>query len=515
MQKFIFKDSVHTVKKEQTVKKFLYVSNNDDCEKDVGFYYENQQNITIDGCGNSLLFADDITGFVFKNCENIRISNIKIDYAINCHFELKVSSVTEAKIYIRERKGFEFNVMDEKIVRVDGREVASGLMLPYDEAKARPDYRTGMYRFGADDIIEGLIPLNLSIRQDECGYYIENKPIYAIRTGQVLVFMCYPRHNQTIVFIDCKNITVENVEISYSPSMGIVAQTSENVCLQNLKMKKNSNHGLISTCADATHFVNCSGKIVLQDCEFFHMLDDGANVHGNYTKVCSVEGNTIKTEIKHFQQYGVNVYKSDDVLDVYEGSTIELKKQIKVKQSRLLTPSIVELEVEDALGICAGDTIENSERMPSVYINNCRCGNNRPRAFLLTTPKPVIVENCEFSTCAHAIDISGDTTYWFESGRVKDILIRNNVFNVCNYNEVDYPIWIRPGFDDSNGKYYHENIRIENNTFIGITDGIVQAANVLGLKIVGNCFKKSEDYPFIQTERGHYFIQDCEKVEIK
>ena len=95
------------------------------------------------------------------------------------------------------------------------------------------------------------------------------------------------------------------------------------------------------------------------------------------------------------------------------------------------------------------------------------------------------------------------------------MLIQNNVFNVCNYNEVDYAIWIRPGFDDKKGKYYHKNIRIENNRFIGITDGIVQAANVLGLKITGNRFEKSEEYPFIQTKRGHYFLSNCENVEIK
>ena len=511
----LLKDTVHTVSKLQTVKKFLYVSNNDACEKDVGFYYENQKDIVIDGAGNTLLFDGDITGFVFKNCQNIRIANIKIDYAFNAHFELKVTSVTNEKIYIQERRGFEFHIDGGNVVRLDGRKVASGLMLPYDENKARPDYRTGFYRFGFDDVVEGLIPFSLKLQKDENGYYIHNAPDYCIKTGQVLVFLCYPRHNQAFVLEDCKNIMFENVEIGYSPSMGIVAQTCEELTLQTVKIKKNGNHGLISTCADATHFVNCSGQITLSDCEFFNMLDDGANFHGNYTKVCAVTGNTVQTEIKHFQQNGVNVYKVGDVIDVYEESTIALKKQVKVQSSRFLTPSIIQLEVDDATQISVGDTLENAERMPAVHITNCRCGDNRPRAFLLTTPKSVVVENCEFSNCAHAIDISGDTTYWFESGRVNDVLIQNNTFNVCNYNEVDYAIWIRPGFDDKKGKYYHKNIRIENNLFIGITDGMVQAANVSGLKITGNRFEKSEEYPFIQTKCGRYLIKDCENVEIK
>ena len=513
MNKLVFDNALHTVSKEQTVKKFLYVSNNDACEKDVGFYYKNEKDIYIDGHGNTVLFAGDITGFLFQNCENICISNLKIDYDFNAHFELKVREVTQEKVYVEACDGFEFNVVNGNIVRLDGREVKSGIMLPYDEKKARPDYRTGMYKLG--DSVSGLIPLNLKLQKDEAGYYLKNKECYSLHAGQVMVFMCYFRHNQAIVFEDCKNITLKNIEIAYSPSMGIVAQMSEDICLENVKIKRNGKHGLISACADGTHFINCSGKITLTDCEFFHMLDDGANVHGNYTKVCAVKGNIVQTEIKHFQQFGVNVYKEGDLIDAYHGSTIRLKKKIKVKTSRLVQPSVLELLLEDASGICVGDALENAERMPVVHIRNCCCGDNRPRSFLLSTPKSVIVEDCEFSNCAHAIDISGDTTYWFESGRVKDVLIRNNIFNVCNYNEVDYPICIHPQFDQCEGKYYHENIRIENNTVIGITDGIVNAANVSKLKIKGNRFKKSEEYPFIQTEHGHYCIKDCEQVEIE
>ena len=515
MKELIFRNSIHTVSKGETVKKFLYVSNNDACEKDVGFYYENEKDIVIDGQGNTVLFNEDITGFLFQNCENIRISNLKVDYGFNAHFELKVLCVTADKIYIEQRKGFEFNVVDGTIVRLDGRKVTWGLMLPYDEIKARPAYRTGMYRLGKNDVVEGLIPFDLQVGKDDKGYYIPNKSYYAIRTGEVLVFLCYYRHNQAFIFESCKNVTLENVEIYYSPSMGIVAQMSEDIYLKNVRIKRNGNHGLISSSADATHFVNCSGEISLHGCEFFHMLDDGANFHGNYTKVSQTTVNTIQTEIKHYQQYGVNIYKEGDIVDVYQGSALALRKRIRVKASRLLSPSVIEIETEDALGVAVGDTLENAERMPTVHINNCRCGDNRPRAFLLTTPKPVIVENCEFSNCAHAIDISGDTTYWFESGRAKNILIRSNVFNVCNYNEIDYPIFIHPGFDHSKGKFYHENIRIENNIFIGITDGIVQAANVSGLTIMGNRFEMSTEYPFIKTEQGHYNIKDCQRVEIK
>lgn len=500
---------------EKTVKKFLYVSNNDVCEKNVAYYYENEKNVVIDGKGDTVLFDGDITGFVFENCENVTIKNISVDYGFNAHFELKVSKITDDRIYFDQREGFEFTLDDGIVTLADGRKVKQGLMLPYDENKARPDYRTAFYRFGFDDAVEGLVPFDFKLKKDAFGYYVFNDKFYSLKVGQVLVFMFSPRNNQAFLFENCKNISMENVSIGYSPSMGIIAQLCEDIRLSKVIVKKNGRHGLISTCADATHFVNCKGKIGLCDCEFFNMLDDGANFHGNYTKVVSSGGGRIVAEIRHFQQFGVNVYKDGDVIDVYKGDTIALKKRIKVVSSRFISPSLLELTVDSAEGVAENDTLENAERMPEVTISHCRCGDNRPRAFLLTTPKKVVVENCEFSNCAHAIDISGDTTYWFESGRVKDITIRNNVFNVCNYNEGDYPIWIRPHFNDSEGKYYHENIRIENNTFIGITDGMVQAANVSGLTILKNRFIRYEGYSFIKTENGAFFIKNCEKVTIK
>jgi len=499
----------------KTVKKYLYVSNNDACEKNIAFYYEHKKNIVIDGDGDTIMFDGDITGFVFEDCENIIIKNISIDYSFNAHFELKISKIINNKIYLQQRDGFEFTLDDGIITLTDGRKIEKGLMLPYDENKSRPDFRTAFYRFGFDDCVEGLTPFCLNLKKDELGYYVLNDESYSLKVGQVLVFMFSPRNNQAFFFENCKKISFEHVSIGYSPSMGIVAQLCEDIRLTDVTVKKNGMHGLVSTCADATHFVNCCRKVELYDCKFFNMLDDGANFHGNYTKVVSVDGNKIIAEIRHFQQFGVNVYKDGDVIDVYKGDTIDLRKQIKVNSSRFISPSMLELTLDSAEGIVENDTLENAERMPEVTISRCRCGDNRPRAFLLTTPKKVVVENCEFSNCAHAIDISGDTTYWFESGRVKDITIRNNVFNVCNYNEGYYPIWIRPHFNDSAGKYYHKNIKIENNTFIGFTDGMVQAANVSGLIIRENRFVRSEEYPFIATENGSVFIKDCENVILK
>ena len=62
---------------------------------------------------------------------------------------------------------------------------------------------------------------------------------------------------------------------------------------------------VISTTADATHFVNCKGDILIENCRFENMLDDGTNVHGTYVEVDEViDDYTVRVSLKHFEQLG-------------------------------------------------------------------------------------------------------------------------------------------------------------------------------------------------------------------
>lgn len=65
--------------------------------------------------------------------------------------------------------------------------------------------------------------------------------------------------------------------------MGLIVERTENITLNQLIVSSDDDR-LVSTRADATHFIGCKGTIRAENCRFEHMLDDGINVHGACVK---------------------------------------------------------------------------------------------------------------------------------------------------------------------------------------------------------------------------------------
>lgn len=101
------------------------------------------------------------------------------------------------------------------------------------------------------------------------------------------------------------------------------------------------------------------------------------------------------------------------------------------------------------------------------------------RGFLITTRGKVLVANNTFYRPAKpGILIEDDASGWFESGPVRDMLIRNNRFVRCG-------IAITPKTkSDKPGDWVHENIRIEDNVFS--EGGRISARNVKGATLANN-----------------------------
>ena len=92
-----------------------------------------------------------------------------------------------------------------------------------------------------------------------------------------------------------KNVLLENINIYHAGGMGLIAERTENISLSNFNVVlPPSSERMVTTTADATHFVNCKGLISIDKCHFENMLDDASNFHGIYTKVEDlVNNNTI------------------------------------------------------------------------------------------------------------------------------------------------------------------------------------------------------------------------------
>lgn len=499
---------VYRIGKSGTDKAFYSISNNDPFEKNIAFHIKGKDGFVLRGNGATLMFDDMITAFGISDSRNVVLKDFTVDYAYNKHLEFGIGKTEGNRVRLYKREGFDFRLSDGKLI-YNGKQIKRVLAMQFDAELKKPLYRK-IYRFlnfASEE--EKSWYTSASVYCDDGAYYLESSLASEFVEGSVLVLSESAREEQVVFINGSENVTLENVDISYSPSMGVVAQLTENVTLKNVRVEINGRHGMLSSNCDATHFIQCSGKIKIDGCRFFNMLDDGFNCHGNYTVVDCVDGNKIVARIMHKQQEGVNIYLVGDRVKVYNGKTIDEVCEFKVSESKLIANDLIEVVADDVSGIKAGDTLYAYERMPEVEIIDTATGNNRPRGVLVTTPKKVVVSGCTFSNCEHGVECAGDTSYWFESGGCNDVTVENCLFDNCNYNDGFYPIQFRPVFDkNGENKHYHKNIVVRNNVFRSFTGGMVWARNAENLSVYDNVIEHSDAYPYAAAPDGVISAED-------
>ena len=120
-------------------------------------------------------------------------------------------------------------------------------------------------------------------------------------------------------------------------------------------------------------------------------------------------------------------------------------------------------------------------------MSGCTVRSNRARGMLLATKGTTVIENNYFNSSGCAILFECDGSYWFESGSVEDVLIRNNTFDDCAYciwgNEA---ICVAPRRKEAEGKYYHGKIEVSRNRFVTGGKNILYANNIRELLVQGN-----------------------------
>jgi len=130
------------------------------------------------------------------------------------------------------------------------------------------------------------------------------------------------------------------------------------------------------------------------------------------------------------------------------------------------------------------------------------------------------VEGNTFHTPGAAILFEGDSRFWFEQAGVRDVVIRDNTFDNCNFG-----VWgtgciqVGSGIADEfkSSSRYNRNIRIENNLFRVFSPlPLLSIYSVDGLTFVGNRLEKTKAYPVPEGKEGKLFmITDSDNVKVE
>ena len=114
---------------------------------------------------------------------------------------------------------------------------------------------------------------------------------------------------------------------------------------------------------------------------------------------------------------------------------------------------------------------------------------------------------------------AGDAHHWFEQAGVSDCVIRNNLFENCNYG-----VWgpatieVKAGIAEEHRakSRYNRNTVIEGNTFKAYDRySLVSLYSVDGVTIRNNTVEYTDAYPSRNLDRKPFDISNCDNVVIE
>jgi len=513
---------------DRATEQYCVTSNNDNSLKKIAFQLKDFRDFEIDGQGSVFIFHGNMLPFNVDGAKNVRIKNINIDWKKPFYLQgLVVATDKKNKTFdIEIDTSYSYHLeKDILFFGGDGWSQDIGYNQFFDSKTRASVYNAEKYeldtwnplintQYGAKELRKGLVRITDSIA-------------VLPKVGWVWIIKGCKNPNRlspALRIFGSKDIVLSHINIYHAGGMGVLGERSENIFLNTVKvMLPPNSKRIISTTADATHFVNCRGHIEIDSCFFENMLDDGSNVHGIYGKLTKiVNKHTIEINAVHFQQDLLAFAATGDTIKVYNNQTLEEYKTLIVKELRYVNEHYAELTfAEDISGLKLNSGVENYNWYPSFTIKNSTIKNNRARGILVSTRKKVIIENNRFLNLRmSAICIAGDMNFWFESGGVKDVTIRNNYFlDCCTSGEAicGSIVHIAPIFPhpEKTDHCYHNNILIENNTIETFDNSFIDALSVNGLIVKGNTIKQTNTFKPLLPGKSNIDIKYCKNVVIE
>lgn len=526
VHKLVFPKGKYDFRPDRAEEMYMFVSNNDEGLKRIAFQLTGMKNLEIDGQGSEFIFHGFICPFVLDHSKNITIKNLSIDFVRTFHSEAKILAFQEDGVDLEISEAFPYDVRNGMLVFTDGkkdndpqttvksREVIYpyGSLLEFDSAKRETAFQAHDYWAGS-----GLPAKRLSDRQIRL-----LMPKVKGTPGNILIFGAANRDVPGFTISDSSDTKLSGINLYHCGGMGVIAQRSSNIELDKVNVTPAPNSGrIVSITADATHFVNCTGKITMSNCLFENQKDDATNIHGIYVRVIKLLApNEIEVKLVHPQQYGFDFIKAGIKLELVHGPSMITYGEAVVKSVNRLNKEYTRVIFKTDLPkeMVEGDAVAAAGDYPEVSINHCIIRSNRARGILLGSRAKMMIEDNVFHVPGAAILFEGDARFWYEQAGVRDCVIRSNTFDNCNFG-----VWGNSCIQVGSGiekscratSRYNRNIVIEDNIFRIFDPRILNLYSVDGLTFRNNRIEKSTAYPEQNKDARAFDITDSNNVKIE
>lgn len=536
--KLIFPKGVYHFYPTFAPDRYCAITNNDNGLKRTAFPLIDFHDFEIDGNGSEFIFHGKMVPFIIEESSNIIVKNLSIDWetpftleglVVNNNqsektFDIKIKTpykVQFGRLYLsleRENSPYE-KKYGNRFATAEHYDLEVGQNIVWDPKTMSPIYNTALYQvqekgIEAVELEKGLVRLKGKVKKVppvgsifvSKGEYLENRTSPAIR------------------IFKSKDLVFNAVNVHHAGAMALIAERSENITLDsfNVVLKEGSGR-MVTTTADATHFCNVKGKVIIRNCTFENMLDDATNIHGTYVRVNKIiDDYSLAVETYHPHQNDYLFGEVGDEVQIIHKETLQpttkplvLKgvKRVNEKISIITFDKSIKGKVDLYYGI------ENISWHASAVVENNIVRNNRARSFLISTPREVILRNNFLSSQMASLRITGDLGLWNESGPCDNLIIENNIFENCVYggNGAQSIIMIDPQYvnkDNIQGKY-SKKITIKNNEFKTFDASILLAMSVDGLIFEDNRIEQTTTFEPIFPETPNLKIINSDNVSIQ
>lgn len=476
------------------------------------FKIEDCNDVVIDGGGSEFVFKG-IAGFaVMLRSNNIELRNFSIDWKRPYITQAVVRSCGDGWMDIEiDKNQYPYRITGKQVFYIcgDGKyTVAQNAFCNYLTPQGRilpgsyDNYWMGALLNGpAEEISEGVIRFH-------------GKVEVPAPEGTILTIYHVLYRTSWASITDCKDIVLRDITVNHTTGCGVVATIVNNLVIDNVDYIPRRDKGRVfSAVDDAFHLTNCSGRVIMRNCDIDGQGDDALNVHGRYCKVMGIlsGGRTLRFGTTH----GILLLRPGEKIWFINKETMLRSSEYTVEASRALNASLFEVTLTEIPDIDTNQEwfIESASACPDVLIENNVFGSgNRARGILLTSPGKVVVRNNLFKSSGAAILVEGDLTYWYESGGVRDLTITGNVFDCCHTSQWGHSVISfspSPVPEDDSLPRFHKGIRITGNTFRLIEPSVLYARFVGDMIFSDNDISVVGGYPALGNMQQPIVLEHC------
>lgn len=471
--------------------RFLAISNNDSGYRRVAFLLDGFEDLRIEGDGTHLVFHGEIVPFHLEGCRRVTVRGVTIDWARPFHFEGRVTGIDAetSSIDIEPADWCLWEIRDGSLWWVERPWSETSGASWFNAFKKRTDDARWERQIGWNiwldpdrrAIAEGSNRSIFNAYNAEAGRRYRAE---ALENGRVRLsgVGCreLPRVGWTFVdkgdrgnrtcpafhCLESNELNFEEVTVHHADGMGFIMEFCENVRLAHVNVVPSAGRS-ISTTADATHFVYCRGRIILEGCRFENMPDDGINVHGNYFRVEEVlSDGALWLSPQHPQHEHVDFAFPGDRVALVDPETFATVSEHRIVSVERRNSTRLKLVCEPTLSTGApGKMLENLSWQANLEMRDCTVAGNRARAVLFSTRGSGLLERNTFrDQSMSAIFVEIDANLWHETGPVGQLVIRDNeIIGPSREFKLLPAIRITPEIGVEGRPPVHDAIRIENN----------------------------------------------------